>query len=541
VRKVRVLSPADAASLVHDGDVVTISSSSGLGCPEDILAAIGERFLETGSPRGLTSINPIAAGDMYGLKGIDHLAHSGLLAKIIAGSLPSGPSRMEPPEIWKMIEGEEIDAYNFPSGVIFQMHRAGAAKQPGVFTRVGADTFIDPHQQGGRMNERSPMQYVEWVTVKDEDWLFYPSIVPNVAIIRATTADEAGNLTFEDEGSPLGALDQAYATHNNGGIVVAQVKRIASAHSQSPQQVKVPGILVDAVVVSPNQLQTTMTVNDPAISGQIRRPLKLLPPVELSCEKVIARRAARELMSGEIVNLGFGVSALVPHVLVEEGLAQEVTWVIEQGAVGGVPLLDFAFGCSQNPDAIMQSVDQFTLLQGAGFHKAVLSFLEVDRQGNVNVHHLPNRRHVTAGVGGFADITSSAREILFLGSFTAGARDIAVGEGRLTIRTDGAHDKFVSEVSEITFSGQRAMERGAKVTYITERCVMELTSAGLVVAEIAPGVDLDEDVLERCEFPVAVASNLKLMSADLFRIEPINLAFSELPDHPHFARLADER
>jgi propionate CoA-transferase len=410
-----------------------------------------------------------------------------------------------------------------------------------VFTRVGADTFIDPHQQGGRMNERSPMQYVEWVTVKDEDWLFYPSIVPNVAIIRATTADEAGNLTFEDEGSPLGALDQAYATHNNGGIVVAQVKRIASAHSQSPQQVKVPGILVDAVVVSPNQLQTTMTVNDPAISGQIRRPLKLLPPVELSCEKVIARRAARELMSGEIVNLGFGVSALVPHVLVEEGLAQEVTWVIEQGAVGGVPLLDFAFGCSQNPDAIMQSVDQFTLLQGAGFHKAVLSFLEVDRQGNVNVHHLPNRRHVTAGVGGFADITSSAREILFLGSFTAGARDIAVGEGRLTIRTNGAHDKFVSEVSEITFSGQRAMERGAKVTYITERCVMELTSAGLVVAEIAPGVDLDEDVLERCEFPVAVASNLKLMSADLFRIEPINLAFSELPDHPHFARLADER
>jgi acyl CoA:acetate/3-ketoacid CoA transferase len=411
------------------------------------------------------------------------------------------------------------------------MHRTAAAKQPGVFTQVGLDTFIDPRLQGGRMNGSTPAAHVETATVAGQEWLFFPSVVPNVAIIRATTADEYGNLTFEDEGSPLGALDLAYAAHNNGGIVIAQVKRVAEAGSLHPQHVKVPGILIDAVVIAEDQLQTTLTPNDPAISGQLRRPLSSLPHIEFSIEKITARRAAQELRAGEIVNLGFGVSALVPHVLVEENQGREVSWVIEQGAVGGIPLLDFAFGCAQNPDAIMPSIDQFTLLQGGGFHRSLLSFLEIDRHGNVNVHHLPKKRHVTAGVGGFADITSSAPEIVFMGAFTAGRRDIAAGEAGLDIRSDGPFTKLVNDVSAVTFSGPRALARGQKVKYITERAVLELTADGLVVTEIAPGVDLQKDVLDRSDFPLIVSDELRTMDLALFADAPVGLRLPALPLH----------
>lgn len=531
MQKVQILSARDAADLINDDDVITVSSSSALGCPDSVLAGIGQRFEETSHPVNLTSVHPIAAGDMYGVKGIDHIARRGLLRKVIAGSYPSGPSSAEPPLIWQMIERDEVEAYNFPSGVIYQMHRTAAAKQPGVFTQVGLDTFIDPRLQGGRMNSTTPANHVETATLAGKEWLFFPSVIPNVAIIRATTADEYGNLTFEDEGSPLGALDLAYAAHNNGGVVIAQVKRLAEAGSLHPQHVKVPGILVDAIVIAEDQLQTTLTPNDPAISGQLRRPLGSLPHIAFSLEKITARRAAQELKAGEIVNLGFGVSALVPHVLVEESQGREVSWVIEQGAVGGIPLLDFAFGCAQNPDAIMPSIDQFTLLQGGGFHRSLLSFLEIDRHGNVNVHHLPRKRHVTAGVGGFADITSSAPEIIFMGAFTAGCRDISAGKTGLDIRADGPFTKLVNDVSAVTFSGPRALARGQKVKYITERAVLELTAAGLVVTEIAPGVDLQKDVLDRCEFPLIVSEDLRTMDLALFADAPVGMHLPALPLH----------
>ncbi|MHB1064934.1 MAG: acyl CoA:acetate/3-ketoacid CoA transferase [Georgenia sp.] len=535
MQQVKVLSPAEAAALVRDGDVVTVSSSSALGCPDAVLQGIGERFEATGSPRHLTTLHPIAAGDMYGVPGIDHLAKPGLLDRFVAGSLPSGPSGAEPPAIWQMVQAEEVQAYNFPSGVIFQMHRAAATHQPGILTTVGAGTFVDPRLQGGRMNETTPAELVELRDVDGEDYLFFRSIVPQVAIIRATTADEYGNLTYEDEGSPLGALDQAYAAKNNGGIVIAQVKRMVEGRTLDPQRVRVPGILVDAVVLAPDQTQTTQTQFDPAISGQIRLPLDQIPPVPFSVEKVIARRGALEISSGETVSLGFGVSALVPHVLVEEGSGRSVSWVLEQGAVGGVPLLDFAFGCSQSPDAIMQSVDQFTLLQGGGFQRAFLSFLEVDGDGSVNVHHLPGRRHVTAGVGGFADITAGAPELVFMGSFTAGRRDIRVTEdGALDIVRDGAHTKFVERVAEITYDGARAGRRHQSVKYITERCVLELRPDGLTVTEIAPGVDLEEHVLTRSEIPLRVSEDLKLMDRRLFLREPLGL---ELPERPYHERL----
>ncbi|MDO0929588.1 CoA-transferase [Streptomyces sp. TG1A-8] len=532
-----VLTGRQAADLIADGDVVTVNSSSGLNCPDTVLAGIGERFAETATPRDLTTLHPIAAGDMSGIKGIDHIARPGLLRRVVAGSYPSGPSRAEPPRIWQMIDNGEVEAYNFPSGVVYQMHRAAAAKQPGVFTKVGMGSFIDPDIAGGRMNDSTPAGYVRRTELDGEEWLYFEAITPDVAIIRATTADEHGNLTFEDEASPLGALDLAYAAHNNGGIVIAQVKRLTVGGSLNPQAVRVPGILVDALVLAPDQLQTTQTRYDPAVSGQLRRPLSELEPIPFSLEKVIARRAAHELHSGEIVNLGFGVSALVPHILVEEGLAGSVSWVIEQGAVGGVPLLDFVFGVAQNPDAIMPSIDQFTLLQGGGFHRTMLSFLEIDEQGSVNVHHLAARRHVTAGVGGFADIVSAAPEIVFVGSFTAGRRDIALTDSGLQIREDGPHTKFVKKVSSPTFSGQRALANGQKVTYVTERAVLRLRPEGLTVTELAPGVDLEHDVLARSEFPLHVSDDLTTMDSTLFAHSPLGLTLLPVAPHTRIAAL----
>jgi propionate CoA-transferase len=532
VRKVPVLSPTEAGALVPDDAVVSVSSSSGLGCPDAVLRGIGERFAATGSPSGLTTIHPIAAGDMYGVKGIDHLVRPGLLRRVVAGSYPSGPSSLEPPLIWQAIERDEVEAYNLPSGVLLQMHRAGAAGQPGVFTQVGLDTFIDPRQLGGRMNERTTEQLVRVEAFDGAEWLFYPAVRPDVAIVRATTADEWGNLTYEDEGSVLGALDQAYAAHNGGGIVIAQVRRLAAGGSLHPQHVRVPGILVDAVVVEPDQWQTTQTPYDPALSGEIRRPLDTLEPAPWSLEKVIARRAARELRPGDIVNLGFGISALVPRILVEEGLADEVTWAIEQGAVGGVPLTDFAFGCAINPQALLSSIDQFTLLQGGGFDHAMLSFLQIDEQGSVNVHALPGRRHVTAGVGGFADITCSAPAIVFSGSFTAGRRDVAVEDGRLVIRSDGRAPKLVKRVHEVSFSGPRALQQNQRVLYVTERCVLELRPQGLTVVEIAPGIDLQQDVLDRAEFLLHVADDVAPMDARLFEPGRVGLSLSPADTQP---------
>jgi len=343
-KQVLVMSAADAVALIDDDSVVTVSSSSALGCPDAVLKALGERHAHTGSPRNITSIHPIAAGDMYGVRGIDHIAHPELLTRVIAGSYPSGPSSSEPPLIWQRIAADGIEAWNLPSGVIYQQHRAGAAGQPGVMTTVGLQTFIDPRREGGALTASTPRTYVRNVEFDGREYLFYPAITPDVAIIRATTADEHGNLTYEHEGSPLGALDQAYAAHNSGGLVIAQVKRIVKSGTIPPQQVRVPGILVDVVVLAPDQQQTTQTAYDPAISGEVFAPDDVIEPLDWGLEKIIARRAAMELKPGWIVNLGFGISAGVPRVLAEEGLADEVTWVIEQGAVASVGHI---FGCAQ--------------------------------------------------------------------------------------------------------------------------------------------------------------------------------------------------
>src|SRR5882672_2934694 len=361
----KVISAERAASLIKSGDVVTVSSSSGLGCPDKVLQAIGERFEREGAPRNLTTLHPIAAGDMYGIKGIDHIARPGLLARVLGGAYPSGPSSLPMTAIWRMLVDNQVAAYNIPSGILFDMHRDAAARRPGVLTRVGLGTFVDPQQQGCAMNDvAAKLPVVRREKFDGQEWLYFPAIVPQVAIIRATTADERGNLTYEHEGALLGGLDQALAARNNGGIVIAQVKRVVKAGSLRPHDVHVPGNLVDYVVIDPQQLQTTQVTYDPAISGEIIEPLAHFALQPWGPEKVIARRAALELERGWSVNLGFGIAANVPRILLEEGLHGEVTWVIEQGAVGGMPLLGFAFGCAANADAIVPSPDQFTYFQG---------------------------------------------------------------------------------------------------------------------------------------------------------------------------------
>ena len=519
----KLISAAQAAALIPDGATLAVNSSSGLNCPDAILKAIGERCAEIGQPRQLTSIHPIAAGDMYGITGIDYLAQPGLLKRVIAGSYPSGPSSLPSPKIWQMIDADEVEAYNVPSGLLFHSLREVAAKRPGLLTKVGMYTFLDPRQQGGKMNTCTQEDLIKLVEFEGEDWLYLKAIPIDVAIIRGTTADAYGNITMEQEGGYLGAYDVALAARNCGGIVIAQVKRLAAVDTLPAQQVRVPGVLVDYVVVEPEQMQTTQTVYDPAISGELRQAIGTVEPVEWNADKVIARRAAMELRQGEAVNLGFGISALVTRILLEEGLHGSVTWVIEQGAVGGLPLLGFQFGCAANAQAIIPSSDQFSYFQGGGFDRCLLSFMEIDREGNVNVSRLKARPHITAGVGGFIDITAHAKNIVFSGYFTTGSLRLSLDQGRLNIQQEGKVHKLVSAVEHITFSGRRARELGQNVTYITERCVIRLTQNGLTVTEIAPGLDLERDILQQADFPLQVSLDLKEMDHRLFKPEPMGL------------------
>lgn len=511
----KTVSAEAAAARIADEAVVSVSSSSGLGCPDAVLAAIGARFDREGHPRDLTTLHPIAAGDMYGIKGVDHIAKEGLLATIIGGSYPSGPSSMPMPEIWRMIVEDRVAAYNVPSGIMFDMHRDVAARRPGVLTKVGLDTFVDPIREGCAMNASAAARpIVSRTELSGETWLHFANIVPVVAILRATTADERGNLTYEHEGAYLGGLDQAIAVRNHGGLVIAQVKRVTAAGSLRPHDVRVPGHLVDLIVVDPEQQQTTETHYDPAISGEIIRPLASFTHAEHGVEKTIARRAAMELKTGQTANLGFGICAMVPRILLEEGHAGAVTWAIEQGAVGGVPLTGFAFGCASNADAFMPSPNQFTYFQGGGFDVSFLSFLEVDVDGNVNVSKLGKKPYLTAGCGGFVDITAHARKIVFAGLFEAGAEFELTGE-ELHIVKPGKFSKMVDAVEHVTFSGRRARETGQEILYITERCVIRLEADGLVATEIMPGIDPQTDIAAASNGRVRVAENACLMPTGL--------------------------
>lgn len=513
----------NAVADIKDNATIAVNSSSGLCCPDAVLRALGERFDQEGAPRGLTAVHPIAAGDLFGTPGVDHIAKPGLLAGIVGGSYPSGPSSAEQPLIWGMVSRNELAAYNVPSGIIFDMLREGAAKRPGVLTEVGMGTFADPDLEGCAMNAAARERpIVRRETFDGKEWLYFKAIRPDVAIIRASLADERGNLCFDREGAYLGALEMALTARNTGGKVIAQVRHVAKNGTIKPHDVHVPGVLVDAVVEAPDMLQTTATAYDPAISGELSRPLDSFEVPEFGIGKVIARRVACELRSGWSVNIGFGVSANVPRILLEEGLHGSVTWVIEQGAVGGLPLLGFKFGCSANAEAFVPAPQQFCYFQAGGFDAALLSFLEIGSDGSVNVSRLPSKPHRTAGAGGIIDITARAKKLVFSGNFDVGSEP-RIENGSLRIAKEGKLPKFVDRVNQVSFSGPRALAQGQDVTYVTERCVMKLVDRGLVVTEIAPGLDLQRDVIDRCESAVFADDPPTLMDPALFQPETMGL------------------
>lgn len=519
----KVVSADEAARVIRSGQTVTICGVVGALCPEKMLAAVERRFLATGEPRDLTLVFPIAVGDVWDLPGMDHFAHDGMTRRMIGGSwvIGSNPRTGRRARATEMVLENRVEAYNFGIGTLMQLHREIAGGRPGVVTPVGLDTFVDPRWGGGKLNERTTEDLVHLVELGGREYLWFPSFPIDVAIIRGTTADERGNLTLEHEGTFSGVLAQAMAAHNSGGVVIAQVKRLARHGTLHPQLVRVPGELVDYVVVDPDQVQATGIAFDPAICGEVRVPLEALrQPVPLDPGAVIARRAFRELRAGQTVILGFGVPSLIPQIALDEGLLDHLTFTIEHGAVGGVPLGGFQFGSAANPDAIVDTPSHFDYIGGAGFDAACLAFAEVDPEGNVNVSKLPG---LIPGCGGFLDITHRARRIVFCGLFTTGGLRAEVADGRLRILQEGRHVKFVQQLYHRTYSARAGRARGQRVTFVTERAVFELTEEGLLLTELAEGVDLERDVFRLMAFRPRVAEPLRTLDPTLFRPGPIGL------------------
>lgn len=472
-----------------------------------VFEGIEECFLSTGRPRELTLIHATGIGSREHT-GLSRFAHEGLVRRVIGGHWAWSPEMIE------LALENKIEAYNLPQGVLSLLTREVAAGRSGLITHVGLQTFVDPRQEGGKLNERTTEDLVERITIDGKEKLYYRSIPVDVAIIRGTTADEKGNISVEQEAANLDVLSAAQAAHNSGGTVIAQVKRIAREQALHPRMVQVPATLVDAVVVHPNQWQTVAASYNPSFSGEIRTPLDAITPLEFGLRKIVARRAAAELRPSAVVNLGFGIADGVANVAAENGEVDAVTFSIEQGIIGGVPAKGDIFGAGYNPDAIIDATHQFDFYHGGGLDLTFLGMAQVDRHGNVNVSKFGSQ---LPGCGGFIDISQNTPEVVFCGTFTAGGLETRVANGQLSITTEGRINKFVEEVEQITFSGAYAREQNQRVLYVTERAVFRLTGAGLELIEIAPGIDLETDVLDRMAFTPAVSSSLTTMDERIFQ------------------------
>jgi len=482
--------------------------------PEQLLVALERRFLDTGEPRGLTLMHATGQGDARD-QGLNRLAHEGLLERVIGGYFGLTP------KLGKLVLDNKIRAYNLPEGVITNLYRDIGAGKPGTVSRVGLGTFVDPRLEGGKMNALTVEDIVEVITLAGEEYLFYRALPINVAFIRGTTADPDGNITMEKEALLLENLALAIAARNSHGYVICQVERVALEGSLDSRAVRLPGVLVDAVVVAEPQYhtQTYGTGYNPALSGEVRIPVKTLPPLPLDDKKVIARRAAMELLPNSVVNLGIGLPESVGRVASEEKIYDLMTLTVDPGVMGGVPAGGADFGAAINSQAVIDHCAQFDFIDGGGLDCAFLGFAECDRHGHVNASRYGDR---VAGCGGFINITQNAKKVVFMGNFTAGGAQLAVEDGRLAIAREGRVAKFVERVAQVTFSGAVAARQGKVVLYVTERCVFRLTAAGLALVEVAPGVDLERDILRLLPFR-PLMDRLGSMDPALFAPRPMGL------------------
>ena len=509
------VSADEAVKLIRSGDTVVIGGSGGgHAVPEALMAALERRFLAEGLPRDITAVHPVGLGDGAG-KGAGHFAHEGLLKRIVCGTFVNSPG------ISDMALADKVEGYTLPQGALSQLMREIAAGRPGLITKTGLHTFVDPRHGGGRQSRSAPEGVVELIEFRGEDYLYFKPFHIDVCFLRGTTADEDGNITMEQEAVFLEMLSEAQATKRCGGLVIVQVKRMAKRGTLSPKAVKIPGILVDLVVVEPGQWQTYLVEYSPAYAGELRMPLSDIPVLPLDARKVIARRAALELFPGAICNLGSGISTGIANVAAEEGVLDAVCLTNEQGLIGGAPASGGDAGAARNYAAVVDQPYQFDFYDGGGLDLAFLSFAEVDATGNVNVSRFGKR---IVGPGGFINISQNARAVVFSATFTAGTSELAFLDGALKIVADGPKAKLVAAVEQITYSGRYGAERGQRVLYVTERAVFRLGTDGVELIEIAPGIDVERDVIGRMGFRPAVAPNLKHMDERLFRPEPIGLA-----------------
>ncbi len=499
--------PEAAAGLIQDGDTVAlIGGGGGLVEATCMHAAIEKRFLETSAPRDLTVIHSLGIGDRQS-RGMNRFAHEGMVKRVIGGHWVWSP-RMQ-----QLAADEKIEAYVLPGGVAMQLFREIGAGRPGLLTHVGLGTFVDPRQDGGRMNKSAKDTLVEVSEIGGRELLFYKSFPVNVAVIRGSFADAHGNISLDQEAANVDIYAAALAAHNSGGKVIVQVRTAVEVGALPARSVRVPGAIVDAVVVDPGQSMGYNVVYDPTMSGEVNGPATPIQPQPLDVRQLIARRAADELREGAVLNFGFGIPDGVAKLIAARGQADRFYITIEHGTYGGELLDGTLFGYARNATAMIDGPSQFDFYSGGGLDIAFLGFGEIDKQGHVNVSKLGG---VTVGPGGFIDIAQNARKVVFCGTFDAKGARHAIGGGRLDIENHGDVVKLVEDVEQITYSGDEALKRGQEVIYVTERAVFELSQQGVVLTEVAPGVDVRRDVVERMQFKPHIPANPKLMNSSHF-------------------------